>query len=95
MIDSSLDSSDVANNNSTQLGKRDSGYGTLGPTEKALEARLDQQHYQKLLYFQQQLARQHEELAQLGIQIPPPPNVVHSELPKSQPPPIPESESSV
>jgi len=84
----------VANNNSpgVNFAKRDSGYGTMGPAEKALEARLDQQHYQKLLYFQQQLAKQHEELAQLGIEIPPPPM---SLMPKSLPPPIPEAESSV
>lgn len=58
---------------SPEQSKRDSGYdGNANGGGSAGEDEVEKAQYEKLLYFQRQLAKQHEELARLGIHVPMP-----------------------
>jgi len=68
---------------SPEQSKRDSGYD--GKTTNGDED-VEKAQYEKLLYFQRQLAKQHEELARLGIHVPLPKQKNQAETTKSQRP---------
>lgn len=57
---------------SPEQSKRDSGYENANGAGSAAEDDIEKAQYEKLLYFQRQLAKQHEELARLGIHLPMP-----------------------
>jgi len=76
---SSIDASSTESDrlSSPEQSKRDSGYENANGAG-SVEDEIERAQFEKLLYFQRQLAKQHEELARLGIHVPMPGSIQQS-----------------